>query len=93
MLSNAYFIIFSQNFVLMQPRTSPPKICKIANFANVANFVNVGPGAARRPARRGGAARGAEGGLQRRGRAVAVPGAGSLPRGAGTGYRRAERYL
>ena len=70
--------IFLQNFVLMQPRTSPPKICKIANFANVANFVNVGPGAARRPARRGGAARGAEGGLQRRGRAVAVPGAGQF---------------
>ena len=30
MLSNAYFeIIFLQNFVLIQPRTSPPKICKI----------------------------------------------------------------
>ena len=30
MLSNAYFwiIIFLQNFVLIQPRTSPPKICK-----------------------------------------------------------------
>ena len=26
MLSNAYFL---QNFVLIQPRTSPPKICKI----------------------------------------------------------------
>ena len=26
MLSNAYFIIFLQKFVLIQPRTSPPKI-------------------------------------------------------------------
>ena len=29
MLSNAYFL---QNFVLIQPRTSPPKICKINYF-------------------------------------------------------------
>ena len=35
--------IFLQNFVLIQPRTSPPKICKIlqkkiANSSNFANF-------------------------------------------------------
>ena len=41
-------IIFLQNFVLIQPRTSPPKICKIlqtiAKFANsflaIAKFAN-----------------------------------------------------
>ena len=33
--------IFLQNFVLIQPRTSPPKICKILqNFAKFANFAN-----------------------------------------------------
>ena len=34
MLSNAYFeFIFLQNFVLIQPRTSPPKICKFSKNA------------------------------------------------------------
>ena len=33
--------IFLQNFVLIQPRTSPPKICKILqNFANFPNFAD-----------------------------------------------------
>ena len=36
--------IFLQKFVLIQPRTSPPKICKILqNFANFANFANPNP--------------------------------------------------
>ena len=40
MLSNAFFL---QNFVLIQPRTSPPKIYKIlqkknANLVNLPNF-------------------------------------------------------
>merc|ERR1711990_491331 len=30
--------IFLQNFVLIQPRTSPPKICKNLKFAIFANF-------------------------------------------------------
>ena len=34
--------IFLQNFVLIQPRTSPPKICKI--LQNFANFPIFGPG-------------------------------------------------
>ena len=33
--------IFLQNFVLIQPRTSPPKICK--NFANFPKFANPNP--------------------------------------------------
>ena len=35
--------IFLQNFVLIQPRTSPPKNCKFlinSNFANFPNFAN-----------------------------------------------------
>ena len=37
MLSNAYFLA---NFFLIQPRTSPPKICKILQFfANLADLV------------------------------------------------------
>ena len=36
MLSNAYFV-FLQNFVLIQPRTSPPKIRK-----NLQNFGDAG---------------------------------------------------
>jgi hypothetical protein len=36
--------IFLQNFVLIQPRTSPPKICKnLQKFANFANFANPNP--------------------------------------------------
>ena len=36
--------IFLQNFVLIQPRTSPPKICKnCAKFTDVANFANPNP--------------------------------------------------
>ena len=36
--------IFLQNFVLIQPRTSPPKICKIfqISFAKFASFANSG---------------------------------------------------
>ena len=32
--------IFLQNFVLIQPRTSPPKICKILLILNFPNFAN-----------------------------------------------------
>ena len=36
--------IFLQNFVLIQPRTSPPKICKILQkIAKFANFANPPP--------------------------------------------------
>ena len=39
--------IWSQNFVLIQPRTSPPKNCKISSklskFANFPNFANLNP--------------------------------------------------
>ena len=48
--------IFLQNFVLIQPRTSPPKICKIlqklANYcSNFANLGQGGPRGARRSSR------------------------------------------
>ena len=35
--------ICSQTFVLIQPRTSPPKIRKILNFAKKNNFATQGP--------------------------------------------------
>ena len=39
--------IFLQNFVLIQPRTSPPKNCKILqNFAKLSNFANPQPASA-----------------------------------------------
>ena len=41
MLSNAYllFSIYLQNFVLIQPRTSPPNICKILQKKNYQNLI------------------------------------------------------
>ena len=47
MLSNAYY--FLAKFVLIQPRTSPPKICKI--LQKIVNFARTGPPAPPRGAR------------------------------------------
>ena len=71
--------IFLQNFVLIQPRTSPLKICKICknlhNFAKIANFADPNPLTGPRStaqvggsSARAGDRRGAAAGLRRLGR-------------------------
>ena len=66
MLSNAYFeFIFLQTFVSIQPRTSPPKNCKIllkiANFGNHVNNLDL-PRVVERPGVDGHLLRGRDGG-------------------------------
>ena len=68
--------IFLQNFVLIQPRTSPPKICKfwgkIPKNANLTDFANANTAAT---------AKGSRGGLQAAGRGRGAEAAPAPPRG------------